>query len=147
MGINTSVMGCDTAQLSRHRQWFCLKCWTLSARLHGTVFQKTRTFKFLAVYLVRSQAEIWTRNLPNTKQESYPLQFLRFSQLSLTNQVFWMWCCTTSWAVPDVSKDQSACIFRVMQFQKLLHPNDEGTMIPWYVRRNYLSTNTLHILR
>jgi hypothetical protein len=136
-------MGCDTAQLSTQRQWFCIKCLTLSATLHGTVFQKTRTFKYCAVYLLHSQAEIWTWNVPNTKQECYKLHLLRLSQLWLTIPVFWTCCCTTRWVVRDVSKDQSACIFRAMQFQKLLHPEDAGTMIPSNVRWNYSSTNTL----
>jgi hypothetical protein len=71
------------------------------------------------------------------------LHLLRFSQLWLTIQVFLTLCCTTTWVFPDVSKDQSACIFMVMQFQKLLHPEDEGTMIPSNVRWNYSSTNIM----
>jgi hypothetical protein len=48
-----------------------------------------------------------------------------------------MWRCVTGRVVPDVSKDQSACIFRGKHCKKLLYPEDDGTMILQNISRNY----------
>ena len=116
---------------------------TLDSLCHITWYRIPENQDFQVFCSVSPMVSSWDTNPEPAKHKTGALHILTFSQLWLTAQVFWMRCCTSRWAVPDVSKDQSACIFRVMQFQEVLHPEDEGTIILWYVRRNYSSTNTL----
>jgi hypothetical protein len=129
----------------RSRHQVCLKCWNLSARLHDTAFQNALIFKFFFCS-VSATLSSWDLNPECTKNIGVMLHTIPLevpTAVWLTIQVLWMWCSVTRRVFPDISKDYSACIFRVKQFKLLLYPEDDGTITLWYVMTNYSPSDTL----